>query len=221
VAEALEGLRLQYPGYVEALERRLIRRAALMFEEREYAALRADGLIGPELHATLLVQIEAARARLNRRPSLDVALRKAELMRQFPVFADLDEAARRRLARALVTAYAAPGETLLRRDAAARRVTFIASGAVEIETAGQKHRLGRGEMFGQLAILAKGRRRSQVRAITHCTLLSLDEARFLRLLRRSKKLREAVEQSAARRGVRLTPAETPPAETPPPPQAPA
>jgi len=209
VGEALDGLRLQYPGYVEALERRLIRRAALMFEDREYAALRADGLIGPELHATLTAQIEAARARLNRRPSLDVALRKVELMRQFPVFADLDEAARRRLARALVTAYAAPGETLLRRDAAARRVSFIASGAVEIETAGQKHRLGRGEMFGQLTILARGRRRAQVRAITHCTLLSLDEARFLRLLHRSKMLREAVEQSAARRGVRLTLSGTP------------
>ncbi len=203
VSEALEGLRLQYPGYAEELERRLIRRAALIYEEREYAALRADGLIGPELHATLLGQIERARARLDRRPALDIALRKAELVRQFPLFADLDETARKRLARALVTAYAEPGETLLARDSAARRVTFIASGAVEIETAGQKHRLGRGEMFGQLAILAKGRRRSQVRAITHCTLLSLDEARFLRLLRRSPALREAVEQSAARRGVTL------------------
>jgi CPA1 family monovalent cation:H+ antiporter len=59
-------------------------------------------------------------------------------------------------------------------------------------------------MFGQLSMLAKGRRRTQVRAIAHCTLLELDEARFLRLLGRSPALREAVEESAARRGVALT-----------------
>ena len=37
----------------------------------------------------------------------------------------------------------------------ARSVFFIASGAVELETAGQTWRLGRGEMFGQMAILMK------------------------------------------------------------------
>lgn len=38
VETALEGLRLQYPGYAEELERRFIRRTALRLEEREYAA---------------------------------------------------------------------------------------------------------------------------------------------------------------------------------------
>jgi CPA1 family monovalent cation:H+ antiporter len=204
VEEALEGLRLQYPGYVEELERRLIRRAALRFEAREYDQLRDDGLIGPELHATLMAGVETARARIDRRPALDLALRKVELVAQFPLFADLDAPARRRLARALVTRYAEPGEILLRREAAPRCVTFIASGAVEAETAAVAHRLGRGEMFGQLSVLSKGRRRTQVRAITHCTLLEMDEARFLRLLRRSPALREAVQESARRRGATLT-----------------
>jgi CPA1 family monovalent cation:H+ antiporter len=203
VAEALEALRLQYPGYAEELERRFVRRAALRFEAREYDQLRDDGLIGPELHATLTAGVQAALDRLDRRPALDLAIRKVEVLDQFPLFADLDDAARRRLARALVTRYAEPGEVLMRRDAPPRRVTFVASGAVEAETAGVSHKLGRGEMFGQLSMLAKGRRRTQVRAIAHCTLLELDEARFLRLLRRSPALRDAVQESAARRGATL------------------
>ena len=36
--------------------------------------------------------VEAARGRLARRPPLDLALRKVELVAQFPLFADLDEA---------------------------------------------------------------------------------------------------------------------------------
>jgi CPA1 family monovalent cation:H+ antiporter len=204
VAEALEALRLQYPGYAEELERRFVRRAALRFETREYDQLRDDGLIGPELHATLTAGVQAALDRLDRRPALDLAIRKVAVLDQFPLFADLDAGARGRLARALVTRYAEPGEVLLSRNAPPRRVTFIASGAVEAETAGVSHKLGRGEMFGQLSMLAKGRRRTQVRAIAHCTLLELDEARFLRLLGRSPALREAVEESAARRGVALT-----------------
>ncbi len=204
IAEALDGLRLQFPGHAEELERRFIRRAALRFEAREYDRLREDGLIGPELHATLVARIDAARAATERRPQLDVALRKVALVRRFPPFADLDEAGLRRLARALSTHYAEPGELLLSRDAAPRVVRFIASGAVELDTAGQRLRLGPGEMFGQLGILARGRRRTQARALTHCTILSLDEARFLRLLRRSPALRAAVLDSAARRGVALT-----------------
>ena len=53
VGQALEGLRLQFPGYAEDLERRLIRQMVLSQEEREYAALVDDGLIGPELRHAL------------------------------------------------------------------------------------------------------------------------------------------------------------------------
>jgi CPA1 family monovalent cation:H+ antiporter len=203
IAEALDGLRLQYPGYAEELERRFIRRTALRLEEREYDQLRDDGLIGEELHATLMRRIAEARARLDRRPRLDLAMRKTELLRRLPMFADLDEAQARRLARALVTRHAEPGELILARAAAPRNVMIVASGAVELDTAGQKHRLGPGEMFGQLSLLRRRRLRTQVRALTHCTLVWLDEARFRALLARSPALRAAVEESAARRGIAL------------------
>jgi CPA1 family monovalent cation:H+ antiporter len=130
-------------------------------------------------------------------------MRKTELLRRLPMFADLDEAAARRLARALVTVHAEPGELILGRTGTPRSVMFIATGAVELETAGQKHRLGPGEMFGHIGMLGRRRLRTQVRALTHCTLVGLEEARFRDLLARSAALRVAVEESAARRGVDL------------------
>ncbi|SFI09186.1 cation:proton antiporter [Albimonas pacifica] len=201
VATALEGLRLQHPGYGEEVERRLIRRTALRLEEREYQAMHEDGLIGAELHASLMQDIAGRRAAAERPPRLDLAMRRADLVRQFPLFEDLDEADRRRLTRVLRARYAREGETVARRSSGARAVYFIASGAVQLTLAGQSWRLGRGEMFGQLAILLRRAPRAEVRTIAPTIFLVLDEARFLRLLRRSATLRAAVEESAAKRGV--------------------
>jgi CPA1 family monovalent cation:H+ antiporter len=202
VETALDGLRLQYPGYAEELERRFIRRTALRLEEREYGMLREDGLIGAELHVALMQDIATRRLREEQRPKLDVAVQKAELVRQFPLFADLDERSLRQLTRALRTRYVNEGDVILRKDTPARRVFFIASGAVELAVAGQTWRLGRGEMFGQMAILMQKPRRTAATAISSSTLLVLDEARFRRLLKRSAGLQEAVRQSAKARGVK-------------------
>ncbi|MCC5984993.1 MAG: cation:proton antiporter [Rhodobacteraceae bacterium] len=200
---ALEGLRLQYPGYAEELERRFIRRTSLRLEEREYDQLREDGLIGPELHVTLRERLERMRVALDTRPQLDLAVQKTELVGRFELFAGLSERQRRRLARALKAIYVAPGDVLIRRGEPARSIFFIASGAVEMDIAGQKTRLGRGEMFGQLAVLARHRRRAQVTALAHSTILVLDEQRFKRLLAASRSIRDAVRRSAAARGIDL------------------
>ncbi len=200
---ALEGLRLQYPGYAEELERRFIRRTSLRLEEREYDQLREDGLIGPELHVTLRERLERMRDRLETRPQLDLAVQKTELVGRFALFESLGERQRRRLARALKAIYVAPGDVLIRRGEPARSIFFIASGAVEMDMAGQKTRLGRGEMFGQLAVLARHRRRAQVTALAHSTILVLDEPRFKRLLAASQSIRDAVRASAAARGIAL------------------
>lgn len=202
VETALEGLRLQYPGYAEELERRFIRRTALRLEEREYGMLREDGLIGAELHVALMQDIALRRLNEEQRPKLDVAVQKAELVRRFPLFADLDERSLRQLTRALRTRYVNEGDVVLRKDSPARSVFFIASGALELAVAGQTWRLGRGEMFGQMAILMQKPRRTRATAISSSTLLVLDEARFRRLLKRSAGLQAAVRESAKARGVK-------------------
>ena len=201
VETALESLRLQYPGYAEELERRFIRRTALRLEEREYAIMREDGLIGAEVHTKLMEDVAARRAAAEHRPHLDIALQRIEVVRQLPLFAGLDDAALKRLGRAFQTRYVNAGDIIIDKESPAKRVFFIASGAVELETAGQIWRLGRGEMFGQIAILMKRPRRNEVRAIAPSTLLVLDEDRFRRLLGRSAAVREAVDASAKKRGI--------------------
>ena len=198
---ALEGLRLQYPGYAEKTERRFLRRISLRLEEREYDILLADGIIGSELHTTLKQGLAAALREAEQRPPLDLAVQKTELVRQFPLFSDMDEDSRKRLARALRTRYVQPGDVLRRKGDIPRQVCFIATGAVEVETAGQRVRLGRGDMFGQLTILSRQTPRAQITAISHTTLLVLDETRFRRLLKRSQSLRDAVVKSAEKRGL--------------------
>ncbi|WP_299950417.1 cation:proton antiporter [uncultured Ruegeria sp.] len=199
VETALDGLRLQFPGYAEKLERRFIQRTALRLEEREYAVMREDGLVGEELYSVLMQEVATRRTLSEGRPKLDITLKGRDLVRQFPLFSDLDKSSLRKLSRALRTRYANAGDTIISKDEFARSVFFIASGAVEVELGRHSSRLGRGEMFGQLAMLLKRPRRVNVRALAPSTLLMLDEASFRRLLRRSNAMRSSVKISADKR----------------------
>lgn len=199
----LDGLRLQFPGYAEELERRLIRQIALAQEEREYAALVDDGLVGPELRHALTSGTARRRGQLARRPELDLAIQRMALVAAFPLFADMPVDRRKLLMREMRTLYVAPGTVLLRRGEAPSQVWFIASGAVEQVRGDKVLRLGPGEMFGHLALLRKNLRRGQTTAIAPSTLLTLDEARFTEMLRSDETLRQAVLASAVKRGVEL------------------
>lgn len=201
--QALEGLRLQFPGYAEQLERRLIRQMVLAQEELEYRALVDDGLIGPELRLTLNDGIDHRRTELSKRPPLDLAIQREVLVAGFPLFAGMTPETRSTLVRQMRTIYAARGTVLLKRDELPRKVWFIASGAVEQIRAGQVFRIGPGEMFGHLALLRRIPRRGHTTAITQCTLLTLDEARFVKLLKADESLKNAVIDSAGTRGVGL------------------
>jgi CPA1 family monovalent cation:H+ antiporter len=203
VETALAGLRLQYPGYGEELERRFIRRTTLRLEEREYTVMREDGLIGAELCAALMQGVVEKRGATEGRPHLDFALQRSELVQQFPTFSDLDDVTLKRLGRVLRSLYVNAGDLVAARNSAPKSVFFIASGAVELKCGGHSWRLGRGEMFGQMAILTKRPFRAEVRAIAPSTLLVMDEARFRRLLDRSEALQQAVQASAEKRSIDL------------------
>lgn len=200
VDKALDGLRLQYPGYADELERRFIRRTALRLEIREYTTMFDDGLIGRELFTSLMQDVSDRQSSVEYRPKLDIAVQKGELARQFPIFAELSKADLRKLSRVLRKTYFDAGEVIVARDSPPKSVFFIALGAVELKGAGQSWRLGRGDMFGQLAILTRKPFRTEARAIAPSIVLVLDEARFRRLLTRSKGLQEAVAAAAKKRG---------------------
>ncbi len=202
-ATALEALRLQYPGYAEELERRMIRQIALQLEAAEYDQLTQDGLIGPELRSDLMTQIGKRQRQIDELPDLDLALQKTELVRRFPLFAGMDAEQQVQLSNRLHTVYAAPGDVLLHEDERPRRVWFIASGAVEVLRAGQKNLLGRGDMFGQLAVLTGQARKARVTAVARCTLLTLDDAGFLALIRSNEAFAGQAVAEAEKRGVKI------------------
>ena len=198
----LEGMRLQYPGHADQVERGFIRKTQLRLERREFTASHADGLIGTDLYVSLTRGLSDRLRAASQRPKLDLSRQKSEMVQQFPLFASLDVARRKRLTKAFVTIYADPGDVLMRRGDEADAVFFIASGAVEMDIAGQKRLLGNGEMYGEFAILTGQRkRRTEVRAVTHCTLLKLDEIRFRKLLARSPELHAIVLDNARGRGI--------------------
>lgn len=196
VESALEGLRLQFPGYAEELGRRIIQRTALRLEEREYTALRDQGLVGIELHTSLTQNINARRAIAEQRLELDLAVQRDELIKQYPLFADLDKESLRKLGRHLQSRYVNTDTIVINRDNAEKKVYFIASGAVEVESGGRLFRLGRGEIFGVMTFLPGKDRDIRVRTIVPSTLLVLDEVRFRRLLERSPQLQQLVEETA-------------------------
>lgn len=170
-------------------------------EEREYVAMRGDGLIGAEVYMKLIQDLDTRRIAEEDRPRLDVAVQRDAFVRQLPIFADLEDNVMKRLSRSLKTYYVDAGQVPLRKETNSKSVFFIASGAVELESAGHTWRLGRGDMFGQMSILTNKARRADVRAIAPTTLLVLDEDRFRRMLERSEVLREAVRVSAEKRGI--------------------
>ncbi len=112
--------------------------------------MREDGLIGAEVYTALMQDLGARRAAAEERPRLDIALRRAELVRQFPLFADLDDTALKRLGRALQTRYVNAGEVIIRKDSAAKSV-FSSPRRGELEPP-VRLAIGRGEMFGQMAV---------------------------------------------------------------------
>jgi len=192
VETALEGLRLQFPGYAEELGRNIIQRTALRLEEREYDSLRQQSLVGDELYITLVQNIASRRAIAEHKLSIDLSVQRAELIKQYPLFSELDEASLKRLARNLQSRYVSANTVIIDKDSVMKKVYFIASGAVEIESASRLSRLGRGEIFGVMTLLSGKHRRIKARTIVPSTLLVLDEVKFQRLLERSPKLQQIV-----------------------------
>ena len=150
-----------------------------------------------------MAQIGQRQRQIDELPDLDLALQKTELVRRFPLFAGMDAEQQVQLANRLHTVYAAPGDVLLREDERPRRVWFIASGAVEVLRAGQKNLLGRGDMFGQLAVLTGQARKVRVTAVARCTLLTLDDAGFLALVRSNEAFASQAVAEAEKRGVKI------------------
>ncbi|SME88853.1 sodium/proton antiporter, CPA1 family [Tistlia consotensis] len=199
VDDALAAVDLQYPGFARALRRQYLARAALRLEESAYRHQLEESVIGREVFADLMADLERRRRALDRRPSLDLGLRLMEMVRRVPLFRQADTRGLAELGQMLRARLAYPGERIVARGATGRSMYFIASGAVEVHLDDRSVLLGPGEFFGELALLTRQPRNADVVASGYCHLLELEARDFRRLMRRHPGLRQQIERIASER----------------------
>jgi Na+:H+ antiporter len=181
-SRALEALRLQYPEHAEGLECHFLRQTGLRLEVSLLRELHEEGLIGGELYHALEREHAVEHRRARDIPPLDLGLRTEELIRRFDMFKGLGPAELKSLARLFRSRLALPEEKIIRKGDRGAQVFFISSGAVEVILPNQKVRIGRGDFFGEMALLSGQRRTADVVALGFCQLLVLSSADFRRFL---------------------------------------
>jgi Cyclic nucleotide-binding domain len=125
--------------------------------------------------ATLLVLRSLLRA-----DSLALPVVELARLRALPIFAPLPPPALEALARALERVHVAAGAPVVREGEAGDRFYVIADGEVEISRAGTHvARLGRGNCFGEIALLRDVPRTATVTATTDALLDMLEKSAFV------------------------------------------
>ncbi|MCX6363591.1 MAG: cyclic nucleotide-binding domain-containing protein, partial [Actinobacteria bacterium] len=110
----------------------------------------------------------------------DVPQVEIQLLRSLPIFAPLPAPEIECLARALRPVSAAAGETVIREGEAGDCFYAIATGKVAITKAGHEvKRLGRGEGFGEIALIHDVPRTATVTATEDTELFALEKAPFI------------------------------------------
>jgi MFS family permease len=109
-----------------------------------------------------------------------VPLDRLALVRALPMFAALPPATKETLARRMASAEVMAGETVIREGEHGERFYVIASGEVQVSQNGRVlRREGRGEAFGEIALLRHVQRTATVIAVTDLELLWLDRETFV------------------------------------------
>jgi CPA1 family monovalent cation:H+ antiporter len=201
--DAMDVLRLQYPGYAEALESRMLRQIGLRMEAKEYAGLRRESLIGEELHEELMRGLDTLRKQISRPLQFNIQSGIDSRIKELEVFGGLQDALMHDLAMSVSTRFVVPGERIYRSGQKATSVFLISRGMVAVKggnSGGAEIVLGTGEFFGERELLdSRQRRSSRARAASFCHLLELNAADFLRLLHEAPEIAIRMERIALNR----------------------
>jgi CPA1 family monovalent cation:H+ antiporter len=196
---ALDALRLQYPDYADALERRFLQQSGLQALILRYTDLYEEGLIGRELFDALEREHAAGRLLSDNRAPLDLGLRAEALIDNFEMFSGLGPAELKALARRFRPRLLVPDEVVIRKGDRGTELFLISSGAVEVVLPDKRARLGSGEFFGEMALLDDRPRQADVIALAYCRVLVLGVAEFRRFLREFPTAKAEIDRVAAMR----------------------
>jgi voltage-gated potassium channel len=123
------------------------------------------------------------------------------LVAKVPLFRNLDASRIAAVAGVLRARRAERGERLIRKGDPGDSMYFVVSGDVEVdtETGAAKGKLGQGDFFGEIALIAERPRTATITTITACRLLVLHKDDFQTFMEAHPDLKEAVGVAAARR----------------------
>lgn len=200
----LDILRLQYPEHAEALERRFLLQSALLREDAEYRDLFEEGLIGRELFDELRRELKDEERVAKTRPPLDLGLHSEGLLRRLDLFQSFSDVELHSLSRRFRPRLALPEEVIIRKHERGDSAFFISSGAVEVVLPANNVRLGRGDFFGEMALLTGQPRGADVVALTYCQLLVLTKRDFQRFLQKHPRAQAEIDRVAADRNAMNT-----------------
>lgn len=178
VERHLAALRLQYPNYARELDHEVLERFAYREELEQIEQLRGAGIISEDLARDLRSEAGSVHASSRRTARVDIEATTPELLHAFPVFAAMAPGQLARIAKKLQSRVVAADAYVFRRGDRGDGMYFIATGAVEIRIGEDQHRLGRGDFFGEMALLDQRRRSADVRSISYSHLLFLPRAAF-------------------------------------------
>jgi CPA1 family monovalent cation:H+ antiporter len=171
----------------------------LRLELALFRELLEEGLIGRELYDALEREHMTESRRVGENRPLDLGLRTEELVPRFDLFSALAPPELKALAHLVHPRLALPEEKIIQKDERGAHVFFISSGAVEVVLPGQKVRLGRGDFFGEMALLSGRPRSADVVALGFCQLLVLSAADFRRFLTAHPNARDEIDRIVAQR----------------------
>jgi len=199
VEGALAALRLQYPDYAETLESRYLGRVSLRLEEDAFRDMLDESVVSQEIFNDLDRHLSARRRQFERRPGLDVALNPEALIAKVPLFADLAPERQYAIAKLLKPRLALPEERIVTKGERGDAMYFITSGAVSVDIPSGQVRLGSGDFFGEIALVARRPRTADVRALGYCSLLALFAGDLDRLLAEDADMRRTIDEVARQR----------------------
>jgi CPA1 family monovalent cation:H+ antiporter len=199
IDRAISALKLQYPTYARQLELQFLARTAAQLEEERYRRLRAESMINQDVYEDLQRNLRPRRRAVEVRPTLDLGLKREDLVSRVPMFAALDAKARRSVARVLRPRLAVPDEVIVHKGERGDAMYFVSSGAVEVRISPTPVQLGSGDFFGELALLVADRRTADVVALGYCQLLTLAARDLHRLFGTEPALRDHIHAVAQSR----------------------
>lgn len=116
-----------------------------------------------------------------------------------PLFAGLDASRIASIARLLKSQIVPERQVIIRRGEPADAMFFVMGGEVEVDVRPNPVRLGKGQFFGEIALVREGPRTATVTDVVETRLLTLDRIDFHRLTQQHPDLKAAIEATAEAR----------------------